>query len=71
MVLDEINYAISYGMLDRGVVAEALKGKPEMVHVILTGRNAHPLLVEIGRYGDGDARSEARIPEGHPGAARD
>ena len=29
------------------VVAEALKGKPEMVHVILTGRNAHPLLVEL------------------------
>jgi len=47
VVLDEINYAISYGMLDAEVVAEALKGKPEMVHVILTGRNAHPLLVEL------------------------
>ena len=47
VVLDEINYAISFGMLDAGVVAEALKGKPEMVHVILTGRNAHPLLVEL------------------------
>jgi cob(I)alamin adenosyltransferase len=47
VVLDEINYAISYKMLDAEVVAEALKGKPEMVHVILTGRNAHPLLVEM------------------------
>jgi cob(I)alamin adenosyltransferase len=47
VVLDEINYAISYGMLDPAAVAEALKGKPEMVHVILTGRNAHPLLVEL------------------------
>ena len=47
VVLDEINYAISYKMLDAAVVAEALKGKPEMVHVILTGRNAHPLLVEL------------------------
>ena len=47
VVLDEINYAISYGMLDAAVVAEALKSKPEMVHVILTGRNAHPLLVEL------------------------
>jgi cob(I)alamin adenosyltransferase len=47
VVLDEINYAISYKMLDASVVAEALKGKPEMVHVILTGRNAHPLLVEL------------------------
>ena len=47
VVLDEINYAISYGMLDPEVVAETLRGKPEMVHVILTGRNAHPSLVEL------------------------
>jgi cob(I)alamin adenosyltransferase len=47
VVLDEINYAINYNMLDAAVVAEALKAKPEMVHVILTGRNAHPLLVEL------------------------
>jgi len=47
VVLDEINYAISYGMLDPAKVTEALKTRPEMVHVILTGRNAHPSLVEI------------------------
>ncbi len=47
VVLDEINYAIGYGMLDPAKVAEALKARPEMVHVILTGRNAHPSLVEI------------------------
>ena len=47
VVLDEINYAISYKMLDPAVVAAALRARPEMVHVILTGRNAHPLLVEL------------------------
>jgi cob(I)alamin adenosyltransferase len=47
VVLDEINYAISYGMLDPAQVVETLREKPEMVHVILTGRNAHPSLVEI------------------------
>ena len=47
VVLDEINYAISYGMLDVEAVAETLKGKPEMLHLILTGRSAHPLLVEL------------------------
>jgi cob(I)alamin adenosyltransferase len=47
VVLDEINYAISYGMLDPAKVAETLNARPEMVHVILTGRNAHPSLVEI------------------------
>ena len=47
VVLDEINYAIGYGMLDPAMVADALRNRPEMVHVILTGRNAHPLLVEL------------------------
>ena len=47
VVLDEINYAIGYGMIDPAKVMETLKQKPEMVHVILTGRNAHPSLVEI------------------------
>lgn len=47
VILDEINYAISYGMLDPEKVANTLKERPEMVHVILTGRNAHPLLVEV------------------------
>jgi cob(I)alamin adenosyltransferase len=47
VVLDEINYAIGYGMLDPSQVVEALKQRPEMVHVILTGRNAHPDLVAI------------------------
>jgi cob(I)alamin adenosyltransferase len=47
VVLDEINYAIGYKMLDPEIVAQALRNRPEMVHVILTGRNAHPLLVEL------------------------
>jgi cob(I)alamin adenosyltransferase len=47
VILDEINYAISYGMLDPVEVVETLKSKPEMVHIILTGRNAHPTIVEV------------------------
>ena len=47
VILDEINYAIGYGMLDPAQVAATLLERPEMVHVILTGRNAHPSLVEI------------------------
>ena len=47
VILDEINYAISYKMLDPAKVVAALQKKPEMVHVILTGRNAHPSILEI------------------------
>jgi cob(I)alamin adenosyltransferase len=47
IVLDEINYVIGYKMLDPERVADVLRRKPEMLHVILTGRNAHPVLVEL------------------------
>ncbi|MBI1982822.1 MAG: cob(I)yrinic acid a,c-diamide adenosyltransferase, partial [Acidobacteria bacterium] len=47
VILDEINYAISYKMLDAEAVAQALRKKPEMLHVILTGRIAHPSIVEL------------------------
>ena len=47
VVLDEINYAIGYKMLAAEAVADVLRRRPQMVHVILTGRNAHPLLVEL------------------------
>ena len=34
-------------MLDPEKVVAVLQQKPEMVHVILTGRNAHPSIIEI------------------------
>ena len=47
IVLDEINYVISYKMLDVEKVADALAKRPEQLHVICTGRSAHPSLVEL------------------------
>lgn len=47
IILDEINYVISYKMLDVEKVADALAKRPEQLHVICTGRNAHPKLVEM------------------------
>src|ERR1700686_4310782 len=35
LVLDEINYAIAYKMLDAEKVAGVLRRKPEMLHIIL------------------------------------
>ena len=45
LVFDEINNAISYGYLDIQPVLEALRGKPADMHIILTGRDAHPDLI--------------------------
>jgi cob(I)alamin adenosyltransferase len=47
IVLDEINYAIGYQMLDSERVAEVLGNRPEMLHIILTGRNAPQVLVNM------------------------
>jgi cob(I)alamin adenosyltransferase len=46
IILDEINYALNYGLLPVGPVVEALKQKPERVHVVLTGRSAPAEIVE-------------------------
>ena len=46
VILDELNYTIHYGMLPIERVTEDLARRPERLHVIATGRNAHPQLVE-------------------------
>jgi cob(I)alamin adenosyltransferase len=46
LIFDEINNAIAYGYLDVAVVIEALRNKPPDMHVILTGRDAAPELIE-------------------------
>lgn len=48
VLLDEINIALRYDYLDVAEVVAFLRDeKPPMTHVILTGRNAKPELVEL------------------------
>lgn len=46
VVLDEITYPITYGWLPVEEIIEVLRARPENIHIIMTGRNAHPALVE-------------------------
>ena len=46
VLLDELNIVLRYGYLDLAEVVEFLSNKPEKLHVIVTGRNAKPELVE-------------------------
>ena len=46
VLLDELNIVLRYGYLDLAEVVEFLSSKPEMLHVIVTGRNAKPELVD-------------------------
>lgn len=48
VLLDEINIAFRYGYLDPMAVIEFLAAeKPPMTHVVMTGRNAPPELIEV------------------------
>ena len=47
VVLDEINNALQLKLVDLEQVLALVKGKPELMHLVLTGRNAHPDVVEL------------------------
>jgi len=47
LLLDEINIVLRYDYLPVTEVVETLMAKPRDLHVILTGRNAKPELIEI------------------------
>jgi cob(I)alamin adenosyltransferase len=47
VILDELTYMLTYGYLDKETVLQALENRPEMQHVVVTGRNAAKELIEI------------------------
>lgn len=46
VVLDELTYPMNYGMIDAAEVLAFLKGRPESLHVVVTGRDAPEALIE-------------------------
>jgi len=47
LILDEINYVLDYKFLDEEEVLDLLRSKPEMTHIVCTGRNASAKLIEL------------------------
>src|SRR3972149_1852481 len=47
LILDEINVAVSLGLLDAGRVLKFLNNRPKDLNTILTGRNAPPEFIQI------------------------
>jgi cob(I)alamin adenosyltransferase len=47
VILDEIMATMNAGLIPVDEVLELVRGKPEMLHLVLTGRNAPPELVEL------------------------
>ncbi len=50
VVLDEVNVAVSFGLLDEDEVLEVVRGKDKDVEVVLTGRYAPRSFYEIADY---------------------
>jgi cob(I)alamin adenosyltransferase len=55
LILDEINNALRLKLVDLEQVLDILANKPPLMHLVLTGRDAHPQVLELA-----DTASEVR-----------
>ena len=46
VILDELNIVLRYDYLDLGVVLDTFRKKRGMLHIVVTGRNAKPELID-------------------------
>ena len=46
IILDEINYAVKFGLVDKAQISELLKIRPQQLHLVFTGRDALPELID-------------------------
>ena len=46
IILDEINYAVKFGLVDAAEVLSLLKIRPPTLHLVFTGRDALPELID-------------------------
>ena len=47
IILDEINYAVKFGLLEAAEILSLIKIRPPELHLVFTGRNALPELIEV------------------------
>ena len=50
IILDEINVAVDYNLIDLHDVMKLIEDKPEKLELVLTGRYAHPEIVRVADY---------------------
>ncbi len=60
VIFDEINVAVSYGVLPVEEVLKMLSERPPHVDIVLTGRNAHPDIIDAA-----DMVSEVKMIKHH------
>ena len=61
VVMEEGNMAVYFDLIPLDDLLVVMAEKPKTVELVITGRNAHPKVMEMGRFGDGDERSQALL----------
>lgn len=46
IILDEINYTVKFNLIEESAVLHLLEIKPENLHLVLTGRDASPSIIQ-------------------------
>jgi cob(I)alamin adenosyltransferase len=69
VVLDELNCVVDYGAVGIGEVLSLIARKPPHVHLVITGRNAHPRLVRAADLVTYVRSTKHPFPEGVPAQA--
>ena len=47
IILDEINYAVKFGLVDTAELLSLIEIRPPELHLVFTGRNALPELIDV------------------------
>ncbi len=47
LILDEINNALKLKLVDLEQVLDIIRSRPPLMHLVLTGRDAHPQVIEL------------------------
>jgi cob(I)alamin adenosyltransferase len=47
VILDELTYLVSYDMVGEEEILETLTGRPDDVHIVITGRGASEKLIDV------------------------
>lgn len=66
-LLDEFTYPIHWGWVDADDVADTLAHRPGRQHVVITGRRAHPALIDIATLVTDMTKIKHPMDEGQKG----
>jgi cob(I)alamin adenosyltransferase len=66
VVLDELNFAVEFGLVEVEAVKKMIRNKSRYTELVLTGRNAHPEIIELADLVTEMREAKHYYNTGHP-----